>query len=325
MSQVHDQPVSYEVAPDAVPVRHRSAFSRSTFGLINHHALSAGADGRKVGRSRRRKVPDESLHLIDDLTNRPLDPLFEDSTLLPQKQSVTARWVTRVLTFLFCVVVGFSGCLAVQELHRNTRQKVRVELAAQVSAVNQKRQDLESEVADQRGKIQTLTEQLQSSQGSATVLNDAVTNGTVAVRGRGVTVSLSDPIAVNDGEGAILKDKDGKTIRVVADTDLQVIVSRLWAAGAEAIAVNNVRLGVQSSIRVAGQTILVGVTPVQSPYKIQAIGDPLELSQALSKTENAAFYDSLSQVGIYPDVAQTRDITLEAASAPELNHAKGVN
>ncbi|WP_240541905.1 DUF881 domain-containing protein [Bifidobacterium simiarum] len=316
------RPVSYPVDPQTMPVRRRSAFSHSTFALINRHAVKD--DAHVAGRARRRKVHDESLRLIDDLTSRPLDPLFDDSMLLPQKQSTAMKWATRILTFVFCVIVGVSGCVVVQELHQNTRQKVREELAAQVADRTQQQRDLESEVADQRAKIESLTSQQQSSSVGATAVSDGIVNGTVKVQGPGVTVTLADPIAAEDQKGDLPRDKKGHTIRVVSDSDLQKFVARLWASGAEAIAINGVRLGSQSSIRVAGQSILVGVSAVQSPYRIQAIGDQASMMRAVSKQSNQTLYDSLAQVGIYPDSSRTREITLEASGMPDLEYAKGV-
>ncbi|NEG96821.1 DUF881 domain-containing protein [Bifidobacterium sp. SMB2] len=315
----HEPPVSFPVAPDNTPIRRRSAFSRSVFGLINRHAVKDEVHG--VGRSRRRKVSDEALHLIDDLTNRPIDPMFGDSTLVPQRQSRTMTWVTKVLTFVFCVIVGISGCVIVQELHMNTRQKVREELASQVVTMNDKQHGLESDVASLRSQIDSMTKNLHANADS-TAQKDSILNGTAAVSGPGVTVTLTDPIAAENQKGDLPRDDHGHAIRVVSDTDLQMFVSRLWDSGAEAIAINGVRIGVQSSIRVAGQTILVGVTSVESPYRIQAIGDRYTLSQSVRKQNNATLYDSLAQVGIYPEVAQSATITLEASSAPDLKYAR---
>lgn len=47
----------------------------------------------------------------------------------------------------------------------------------------------------------------------------------------------------------------------------------MFQNGAEAIAINGNRLGAQTSIRKAGGHILIGMTAIQSPYTIEAIGD----------------------------------------------------
>lgn len=315
-------PISYPIDSGNAPIHRRSAHSRSVFGLINRHAINDGT--HVAGRSRRRRVVDESLHLIDDLTNRPIDPLFEDSTLVVQEQSTAMIWITKILTFIFCVIVGISGCVIVQELHMNTRQKVRQELASQVAARNDEQHKLESDVASQRSQIDALTQSLKQGEENSQTTKDAIANGTIAVEGSGVVVTLTDPIAAEDQKGDLPRDKNGHIIRVVSDSDLQLFISRLWASGAEAISVNDVRIGVQSSVRVAGQTILVGVTSVQSPYRIQAIGDQSALENSVDKQHNTDLYQSLSEVGIYPDVSKSSKLALKASGAPDLKYAKGV-
>ncbi|RSX52296.1 hypothetical protein D2E23_0024 [Bifidobacterium callimiconis] len=315
-------PISYPTDTGNAPIHRRSAHSRSVFGLINRHAIHD--DTHVVGRSRRRRVVDESLHLIDDLTNRPIDPLFEDSTLVVQEQSPAMIWITKILTFIFCVIVGVSGCVIVQELHMNTRQKVRQELASQVASRTAEQHQLESDVASQRSQIDTLTQTLNTGNEDSQTTRDAIANGTIAVQGSGIIVTLTDPIAAEDQKGDLPRDSNGHVIRVVSDTDLQAFISQLWAAGAEAMAINDVRIGVQSSVRVAGQTILVGVTSIQSPYKIQAIGDQNALASAVGKQNNADLYQALGDVGIYPNVSKSSKLSLKASGAPDLKYAKGV-
>ena len=111
-------------------------------------------------------------------------------------------------------------------------------------------------------------------------------------------------------------------IRVVTDADLRLLVRLLWQAGAEGIAINGNRLGVQTSVRKAGSNILVGVTAVTSPYTIQAIGDRDTLASAVSKSTQRSLYDSFAQAGIYPQVNKESSITLEAAPSGELSYAK---
>ena len=98
----------------------------------------------------------------------------------------------------------------------------------------------------------------------------------------------------------------------MTDADLQQLVSLLWQSGAEAMAVNGYRLGVQTSIRTAGQTILIGVNSIESPYTIQAIGDKNTLAHAVSADSQPALYESYAESGIYPQVAKSDSIRLEA-------------
>ncbi|MGI8686019.1 MAG: DUF881 domain-containing protein [Acidimicrobiales bacterium] len=93
----------------------------------------------------------------------------------------------------------------------------------------------------------------------------AMQAGTVALAGKGLAVSLKDsPRKPNTEE-------DAGAFRI-HDTDLQLVVNALFAAGAEAVAVNDSRLVATTPIRAAGDTIVVNFRPLSPPYKISAIG-----------------------------------------------------
>lgn len=89
--------------------------------------------------------------------------------------------------------------------------------------------------------------------------------GTVPMTGRGLQVTLSD----SDQEP---EDPGDRAALAVHDVDLQLVVNALWAAGAEAVAVNGQRLVATSPIRAAGETITVNFRPLVPPYVIAAIG-----------------------------------------------------
>lgn len=65
----------------------------------------------------------------------------------------------------------------------------------------------------------------------------------------------------------------------VIDRDVQHVVNGLWAAGAEAVSVNDVRLTARTSIRNAGSAILVDYKPVSVPLHIRAIGNAGAMTQ----------------------------------------------
>jgi hypothetical protein len=94
------------------------------------------------------------------------------------------------------------------------------------------------------------------------------TTGLGRVRGDGVVVQVADapgnPDAVTGAGGA----GPGRVLY----SDLQQVANALWAVGAEAIAINDQRLTATSTIRSAGEAILVDFRPVTGPYKVWAIG-----------------------------------------------------
>lgn len=133
-----------------------------------------------------------------------------------------------------------------------------------------------------------------------TIQDDEMVNGVLPVQGEGITLTIANPISVSgDNADSSLSRENGSQVRVVTDSDLQVLVSLLWQSGAEAIAINGYRLGVQTSIRTAGTTILIGVNSVQSPYRIEAIGNSSALANAVSKkTQNVCTMISKKPVSI---------------------------
>jgi uncharacterized protein YlxW (UPF0749 family) len=89
--------------------------------------------------------------------------------------------------------------------------------------------------------------------------------GTTALQGRALIVKLRDsnrPPQASGDAGAYL----------IHDSDLQLVVNALFAAGAEAVSVNDNRIVATSPIRAAGATIVVNFRPLTPPYRVVGIG-----------------------------------------------------
>jgi uncharacterized protein YlxW (UPF0749 family) len=148
----------------------------------------------------------------------------------------------------------------------------------------------------------------------------------VAVTGPGLKVTLadaqpdadSDPVGGNTGSSA---DSAGN----VRDSDVQLVVNALWGAGAEAISVNGQRLGPTSTIRTAGEAILVDFNPVSSPYTISAIGDSETLSGKFLANGDVEALAVVSQsYGLRFEFAKAGSLSLSAATPSELRSAQPV-
>lgn len=323
--QEPQEPLSFPIAPDSVPVQRRAVFSRSVFGVTSQHAIASGS---RIEQSRpyRRKFADDSLRLIDDLTNRPVDPLFSDARLTQRPTSALTTWFTRVIVFLICIVVGFSGCLFVQQLQSDPRKEVRRSLAQELDQQHASLDDLTVSTGKLRSEVEKESQTLAHSSNDPTYLQDQMSLGLLPVKGEGITLTLANPIAANqDSAGGFPRESAGSHIRVVTDTDLQQFVSLLWQSGAEAISVNGYRISVQSSIRTAGQTILIGVNQVQSPYKIEAIGDKNVLANNVGAQAQPYLYAAFEDAGITPQVSKSNSIALDAASSTDVTYARRSN
>jgi uncharacterized protein YlxW (UPF0749 family) len=87
-----------------------------------------------------------------------------------------------------------------------------------------------------------------------------------SLEGPGVVVQLSDSTRPpRPGEDP------NKTI--LHYSDIAAVVSELWAAGAEAVAVNGERVVSNTGINCVGTTILCNAKRIAPPYVIAAVGD----------------------------------------------------
>lgn len=313
-------PASYPVEAENKPVKRRAVFSSSVANAESHHAHHA-KPGQPLER-RRRRLHDDSLKLIDDLTNRPMDPLFSDSRLDQRPRSRFSVWFAKSLVFIMCIGVGFYGFLFIERLHSDPRKIVRQSLASELRETNARAGTLTSQVNQLRAQVTEQSKRIGAPTTDSNILRDEMLNGMVAVTGPGITLTLADPMAAGSDGASNPRESSGTQIRVVTDADLRLLVRILWQAGAEAISINGNRLGVQTSVRKAGSNILVGVTPVTSPYHISAIGNSGELASAVGKSTQQALYDSFAQAGIYPQVSRENSITLEAAASGELAYTR---
>lgn len=145
------------------------------------------------------------------------------------------------------------------------------------------------------------------------------------VTGPGLTVTVTDP-----GVGRNLSDASKQRVsgsqQIILDRDLQLVVNSLWASGAEAIAVGDVRIGPNVTIRQAGGAILVDNKPISSPYTLQAIGPPRELRDAFDRTPGLYRLRLLEMsYGVVVRVdGRTADLTLPAGSVRDVRFAKQI-
>lgn len=314
-------PVSFPVPQENEPVRRRVVFSHSFSGLESHHALSPD-DAAAIRTRRRRKTNDDSLRLIDDLVNRPMDPMFSDSRLVHAHQSAVSIWANRIIVFVICVAVGFAGCLFVQQLQSDPRKQVRQTLASQLENRNTQIDQLTKDVNGLKTQVDEQSKKISGSVKSDTLIQDEMVNGTIAVQGEGITMTLADPIAASQSDqSSSTRVGTTSSIRVVTDLDLQQLTSLMFQNGAEAISINGNRLGAQTSIRKAGGHILIGMTAIESPYTIEAIGNKNTLAEQMGEKRLKSLYDSFKEAGIYPQVSKSNSLTLEAAIASETQYA----
>lgn len=124
-------------------------------------------------------------------------------------------------------------------------------------------QDLRDEVAEAKSRVdQTSAIRRRAARREAQLAAQA---GSVALAGPGLAVTL-------DNSDRRPPSPDQAGAYKIHDSDIQLVVNALFAAGAEAVAVNDSRVVATTPIRSAGDTILVNFRPQTPPYSVTAIG-----------------------------------------------------
>ncbi|HEX6970360.1 MAG TPA: DUF881 domain-containing protein [Micromonosporaceae bacterium] len=110
--------------------------------------------------------------------------------------------------------------------------------------------------------------------------------GLIELTGPGVTVELDDAPQLGDNRPASATNND----LVVHQSDVQAVVNALWAGGAEAMSIMNVRVLSTSAVRCVGNTLLLHGRVYSPPFKITAIGDPAALQRSLAASEGVRLF-----------------------------------
>ena len=214
------------------------------------------------------------------------------------------------------VGIGFSAVAFLTSQTRPAADATRLELIqrvadmqARVDALTYTNGRLRAKNADLERLIQPLDQEL-----AADLSRQAAVGGYKATTGRGIKIFIKDKggRASNPGE-------------LVIDADLQIIVNGLWAAGATAIEINNLRITAGTSIRNAGKAVLIDYQPIRSPYTIKAIG-PVNMRTNFESSSAGAWVRDLN--ANYPvDVQMTsrRPLRMKAGTMPTVSFSEKVS
>jgi uncharacterized protein YlxW (UPF0749 family) len=222
--------------------------------------------------------------------------------------------------FGLLLAVAYHQAVAQAPAESRTRDKLVSDVKSQRAQTDQlqRRDDrLRSEVA--RDRDRALSSDSSGARDAQRLRRLEAATGLVKVAGPGVTVTLSD---APDPEDPVTGQASSDNLGQVLDLDLQYVVNELWRDGAEAISVDNQRLGSTSTIRTAGEAILVDFRPVSSPYQIRAVGPAAMGSRFESSGTAARYRDYAKRYQMGFSVSGADELTLPAAPDPQLRYAR---
>ncbi len=136
-------------------------------------------------------------------------------------------------------------------------------LEHQIQAIDTKLVRLQNHALKKGGAIAQIQRQIDAAK---------ILSGTSKVVGPGVEVTISD------GQ---MRKADYEQF-ITHDWDLRSVVNELFAAGAQAVAVNQARITATTGIFCVGPVVNIGGQRLGSPFVIRAIGNPQVLRTALN-------------------------------------------
>lgn len=273
-------------------------------------AFNPDPDGTAAGK--RTYGPD----FLTALFQNPLDPGYADAAArraTGHHRTGARKRVTRGVASVTLVAIGFLLVIGYQQTVADEpgRTQAKDALIKQVESRREQTEQLQVKADALADQVDKLREQELGGAAMAGLDNLEAAAGLAAVHGSGAKIRLVDgPTSVDAVTGE--RSTEGR----VKDTDLQLAANALWAAGAEAITINGQRLTATSTIRQAGEAILVDTRPVTTPYEVIALG-PDHLAEDFRTGYAGKFFQSLAQTyGMSFEASKVRNVTLDAA--PEL-------
>jgi len=280
-----------------------------------------GGDPATSTHSRR----DASMVLLTSLVEDSLDQGYARAAARRAAGTAPPRGGPLVLTAGLVAVGLLLATAAEQERQRSSATaEARAALAAEVAdrAADNERLVRELDRArvavsrDRRAALR-LTERGAALAGSLSRLEAAT--GAGAVRGPGISVRLDEAPPGDLGAATDPRDTDDTDSRVT-DRDLQTLVNEIWAAGAEAVAVNGQRLTALSAIRAAGDAVLVDYRPLVPPYRVLALGPP-QMRETFVSGFGGSYLQVLRDYGITYAVDDREEVLLPASAGVTLRYA----
>jgi uncharacterized protein YlxW (UPF0749 family) len=266
------------------------------------------------------------MTLLREVMERPLDPSYAAAAAAPRPR--TRR--RTALTLALAVGAGAAFSISVSTIRPPQRQSSQVngQLRDQIEKRTRAVDKQEAANLALSARIAMTQQDALGVEGAglaarAQTLGAAA--GELSVTGPGLRLTLDDAPSQgsNDAVGGDPRAQGDFDAGTVFDKDLQVVVNGLWAAGAEAIAVNGHRLTALSAIREAGQAILVDFRPLVPPYVVEAVGDSSGLQSGFAAGSAGPYVQSMrDNNSIRVDIAPVKHLVLPGAGELVLRAAQ---
>lgn len=264
-------------------------------------------------------------HQLLDLVAETLDPGYA-AAAARHGSAPRRRWYDRPAVAVGSLLIGFVLVVAYVHTHRGAPQaaKIRDRLVTRVQEAENTTTRLTRQLDADETRLAGLRRAVLPNGLAQRLAAEQLAAGTVAVAGPGLMVTLDEPArAATSAPPARGGTTPITATNILTDRDIRSVVNELWTAGAEAVAVNDVRLTPTSAIRFAGEAVVIDFRNVTPPYVIRAIGSGDDLATGFAASAAASRYQTLKGLDhIRFDFAESDHLTLPAAVSVSPRYAR---
>ncbi|WP_436770996.1 DUF881 domain-containing protein [Yinghuangia sp. YIM S09857] len=269
------------------------------------------------------KRPDASMSLLINIMDHSLDEGYAEATarraVRGEGGAISRAPGARLLVAVGVSLIAVVVTMAAMQVRATAPQaeKERRDLVNRIHTREAEADRLEDEVESLRDQVDAMQDRNLTPEEVKRAELLATTTGAEPVEGPGVKVVVDNAEQDAGKDGANVDPRQQAESLAngrVYDRDLQQVVNGLWAAGAEAIAINGQRLTALSAIRAAGAAILVDNRPLSPPYAVMAIGDSKAVRAAFERGAGGAYLRHIgAKYGIRSTIGTEKKIKLPAA------------
>lgn len=205
-----------------------------------------------------------------------------------RRRNLNRSLAGRLMTAVVCMTAGLMVIVSAMNARGTDLRPGRdTDLVSLVQSQSKRNAQLTKDVTELRRQVDELTSE-QNQTSNAPLQNELAKRsgqaGLDAVKGPAVVVTL------DDAPSSVAVDGIDEDLLVVHQQDIQAVVNVLWAAGAEAIAIQGQRVISTTGIKCVGNTVVLHGIPYAPPYEIAALGDQAKLQAGLDNAEVIQIY-----------------------------------
>lgn len=222
--------------------------------------------------------------------------------------SVGVPLIALAAGLLFTTSATTADGTALRDDRRPQLAQLIAEKRERLAASERRAADLLADVDEKTARLAEVDEPVGLARRNADAMREPA--GFTALHGSGLTVILNDSPRRGTDFGDNAPDNDDL---VVHQGDVQAVVNALWAGGAEAMTIMDIRVISTSAVRCVGNTLLLHGQVFSPPFKITAIGEPTAMRQALESSVGVRqFREAVADFGLGYTEKVEKNVTVRA-------------